>query len=268
MKISACTLIRNATIYDYPIIESIKSSLPYVDEYIVNIGDSNDNTSTVLSVAFKNEPKVKMFGSVWEGKELGTTFFSHQTNLAIDKAEGDWVLYLQADECIHENDGPALRRLANLAESENKQGVTLKYHHFEKAPNLVRKTYEDGFDAYDKEIRLFKNNGRLVSFGDGQSFAFTEDLTDPRGPQPALHRKEFFLDSNVYIYHYGYLKDPVKLYNKKRALDEFYRVSEPDRHEDIKKDEQGNYIFNDGSKLKPFYGTHPEVMADRIRRFL
>ena len=35
MKISGFTFIKNALIYDYPIVEAIKSILPICDEFIV-----------------------------------------------------------------------------------------------------------------------------------------------------------------------------------------------------------------------------------------
>jgi hypothetical protein len=42
MKVTGVTIIRNAIINDYPIVESIQSILPLVDEMIVSIGDGED----------------------------------------------------------------------------------------------------------------------------------------------------------------------------------------------------------------------------------
>ena len=38
MKISGFTIVRNAVLYDYPIVEAITSILPVVDEMIVSGG--------------------------------------------------------------------------------------------------------------------------------------------------------------------------------------------------------------------------------------
>lgn len=265
--LSAATLIKDAIRLDYPIIESINSLLPYVDEYCVNIGESIDGTEAMISKHFGENKKVKLFFTKWEDKSFGTAFFCNQTNYVIDKCKGDYVFYIQADEVIHENDGNKIKTWIEKLDRSDKQGCTLDYLHFEKHPSLIRKTYKDGYDAYDYELRLFKNNGLLHSFGDGQSFCFYEDLLDPRGPQPALHRKERFLESDINIYHYGYLRDPKKLYNKKKELEEFYQVEHPDRKESIIKDKDGNYIFNPPEKLKQFNGTHPLVMKERLEVF-
>ncbi len=264
MMISAFTIIKNAIKFDYPIVESVDSLLPFVDEYIINIGKSDDRTRELLKKKFGQEPKVKMFDSNWEDSSQGTKFFSSQTNLALERCSGDWVFYLQADECIHELNGPKLKDWAERAEAENAQGVTFKYFHFEKNFHLLRPTYTDGGDSYDKEIRFFKNDGRLVSFGDGQSFAFTEDLMDARGPQPALHRPERFVDSPMHIYHYGYVKDPKRLLEKKKHLSDFYNVSEPSRQEKIEEND-GKYVYRE--KLTTFLGSHPAVMTKRINEF-
>lgn len=44
MKVSGFTFIRNAVQYDFPIVEAVTSVLPIVDEFIVNVGQSDDAT--------------------------------------------------------------------------------------------------------------------------------------------------------------------------------------------------------------------------------
>lgn len=48
MKISGFTIIRNAVLNDYPITEAIRSILPVVDEMIVLVGDSEDETEALI----------------------------------------------------------------------------------------------------------------------------------------------------------------------------------------------------------------------------
>ena len=50
MKISGFTIIKNAVINDYPIVEAITSILPVVDEMIVLAGDSDDNTVELIEL--------------------------------------------------------------------------------------------------------------------------------------------------------------------------------------------------------------------------
>ena len=48
MKISGFTIVRNAIKNDYPIVESISSILPVVDEMIVLVGNSEDDTEALI----------------------------------------------------------------------------------------------------------------------------------------------------------------------------------------------------------------------------
>lgn len=48
MKVSGFTFIRNAVQYDFPIVEAVTSVLPIVDEFIVNVGRSDDATLDVF----------------------------------------------------------------------------------------------------------------------------------------------------------------------------------------------------------------------------
>ncbi len=264
MRISAFTIIKNSEKYQFPIIESISSLLPFVDEFIVNIGKSEDNTLGMLSNNFAGNFKVKMFLSEWAGKEKGTQFISEETNKALEKCEGDWVFYLQADEVVNFTKD-YLDYWIDLAEEQDKLGITLKYLHFAGDENHIFKDYKDGYDHYDKELRIFRNTGELASFGDGQSFSsLTNGYFDPRGPQPVLHQKERFLDSDMEIFHYSYLRDKKILLDKKKYLQECYNVSEPSRMEKIMEG-NGEYII-DPSELKEFKGKHPEIMKRYLER--
>lgn len=263
--ISAVTLIKNGISFDYPFIESIKSALPFVTEYIIEYGICSDGTLELLEKEFGDNPKVKIIKSKWENLAFGTSFLSVATNMAIEVATGDYILYLQADECVDEKTGNKLQDWTERCESEGCQGITFKYLHFIRDPKTLRKTYKDGGPAYTSELRLFKNNGELKSFGDAQSFSFNEQLKDPRGPQPALHLADRFIDSNMEIFHYGFLRDPKKLLDKKKYLDKYYQMSEPGRNERIE-EEDGKYKF-DESEMKSFEGKHPESMNDFLKRF-
>ena len=50
VKLSAFTIIKNAVKFDYPLIESIKSVLPIVDEYVINAGipDLEEDLSVLM----------------------------------------------------------------------------------------------------------------------------------------------------------------------------------------------------------------------------
>ena len=48
MKVSAFTFIKNGQILGYPFVQSILSILPIVDEFIINVGESEDNTLKII----------------------------------------------------------------------------------------------------------------------------------------------------------------------------------------------------------------------------
>ena len=58
MKISGFTFIKNAMIYDYPIVEAIKSILPICDEFIVAVGKSDDETLKLINQIDHNKIKI------------------------------------------------------------------------------------------------------------------------------------------------------------------------------------------------------------------
>ncbi|MFM1971251.1 MAG: hypothetical protein RL731_1073, partial [Bacteroidota bacterium] len=61
MKISGFTIIKNAVINDYPIVEAITSFLPVVDEMIVLVGKSEDDTLGLMRSI--GDPKIKIYES-------------------------------------------------------------------------------------------------------------------------------------------------------------------------------------------------------------
>src|ERR1700733_9033874 len=101
MKISGFTIVRNAVKFNYPVVPSIRSILPICDEFIVNVGDSQDGTLELIrSIA---SPKVRIIQSQWDMTK-GSSVLSEETNRALKECKGDWAFYLQSDEVIHEAD--------------------------------------------------------------------------------------------------------------------------------------------------------------------
>ena len=48
MKVSAFTFIKNGQILGYPFLQSIQSILPIVDEFVINVVESEDNTLVLI----------------------------------------------------------------------------------------------------------------------------------------------------------------------------------------------------------------------------
>ena len=64
MKVSGFTFVRNVVKYDYPVVESIRSILPVVDEFIVNVGRCDDGTLELIRSI--SDPKIRIVESIWD----------------------------------------------------------------------------------------------------------------------------------------------------------------------------------------------------------
>ena len=61
MKVSAFTFIKNGEILGYPFLQSIQSVLPIVEEFVINIGESEDDTLALINSI--SSPKIRIIYS-------------------------------------------------------------------------------------------------------------------------------------------------------------------------------------------------------------
>ena len=104
MKISGFTIIRNAIINDYPAVEAITSILPVVDEMVVAVGESDDDTEGLIRSI--GSDKIKIVHSEWDLSQLpGGKVMALETDKAFAhvSADSDWAFYIQCDEWCMKN---------------------------------------------------------------------------------------------------------------------------------------------------------------------
>ncbi len=254
MKISGFTLCRNAVRFDFPIVEAIRSALPIVDEFIVNVGQSDDGTLDLIRSI--GSDKVRVVESVWDDsmKKDGLVF-SHETNIALSYCTGDWALYLQADEVLHEAEYDCLRRalrdhLANPAVL----GLTFQYLHFYGDYRSCNPWF------YHRAVRVIRNDQQVESCGDAVGFWLKAD----HGYLQTAHR-ERVKPSGATIYHYGWVKTPRVLLEKFRYQVARYHGDQPGA-EQARMLSGHEYEFEEYNIMKTFSGMHPAVMAERVGR--
>ena len=115
-RVSGFTFVRNGVKFDYPVLESLRSLLPLVEELVIVVGKGEDETLDRVQALAAAEPKLKVFESVWdESLRKDGAILAQQTNLAISHCTGDWGLYLQADEVLHEDDCARIREAIERA---------------------------------------------------------------------------------------------------------------------------------------------------------
>jgi len=66
MKLSGFTFVKNATKLYYPVKQSIASVLDIVDEFVVALGDNDENDRTRDEIESLNSPKIKIIDTVWD----------------------------------------------------------------------------------------------------------------------------------------------------------------------------------------------------------
>ncbi|MGB3005385.1 MAG: glycosyltransferase family 2 protein [Chitinophagaceae bacterium] len=248
MKISGFTFVRNAVKYDYPVVESIRSILPVVDEFIVSVGNCDDGTLELIQ-AIKS-PKIKIFHSVWdETLREGGKVLAVETDKAFAQIspDADWAFYMQADEVIHENDLPKIvQAAAEHLPNKKVEGLIFKYIHFYGTYDYIG----DSRRWYDHEIRLIRNNKKIYSYRDAQGFRTGKDTK--------LKVKQ----TGASVYHYGWVRHPHKQLEK---LTNFYSLWNGPSYAAPAIGEKDQFDFlKDADSLAMFGGVHPAVMQKRV----
>ncbi len=248
MQISGFTFVRNAIKYDYPVVESITSILPVVDEFIVSVGNSDDQTlSLIQSIP---SPKIKIVESTWDDSlRSGGRVLAVETDKAFSHVSenSDWAFYLQADEVVHEKYHQTILQAANQYKDQlNVEGLLFNYLHFYGTYDYVGDTRR----WYDKEIRIIRNDKNIRSYRDAQGF---------RKNDRKLNVKQ--IDAS--IYHYGWVKHPQLQQHKRENFGKLWSDAEQ-TESDKQQQDLFNYV-NDADSLVKFTGTHPQTMLQRIK---
>lgn len=243
MKISGFTIIKNAVINDYPVVEAITSILPVVDEMIVLVGDCSDNTrDLILSIP---GDKIKIFDSVWDPSlREGGKVLAVETDKALAHVspDSDWAFYIQADEVVHEKYHDTIRKAAErFVNDKSVEGLLFKYTHFYGNYDYIG----DSRKWYHREIRMIRNDKDIHSYRDAQGFR-------------KENRKLKVKLINAFVYHYGWVKNPATMKEKIKNLSKLWH----DDASSVLSAELFNY--DDFDSICKFTGTHPSVMKKRI----
>lgn len=254
MKVSGFTFIRNATIFDYPVVEAIKSVLPVCDIFIVAVGNSDDNTLELIQSIDKK--KIKIIQTIWDDTEemkKGGRVFASETDKAFHAIpmDADWAFYIQGDEIIHEKYLNTIYScMEKWKDDPNVDGLLFNYLHFYGSYDYI------GISPkwYRHEIRIVKNDKSIYSFRDAQGF------------RKCIDEKLKVKPVDAYVYHYGWVKEPGTMMKKAINANSFYL--EKNFSKKIKSlDTNGHNEFDYSTidSLSLFTETHPKVMEDRIR---
>ena len=248
MKVSGFTIARNAIKLGYPIEESMRSLLPLVDELVVAIGDSEDGTwDLVTGIA---DPKLKPFRTVWDmTRREGGVVLSEQTNLALAKCSGDWAVYLQTDEVLHEDEIDVIRGRLRSHLDQGTEGLSFSYLHFYGSYSTIQ---DNWCRWYRREVRAVKTGKGIISVGDAAGFKVESD---------GRLRRLIRADSGAHVYHYGWARPPSVMVEKRRHVARFYNAEGAETRVTAGEPGEPPQPYRDLGHLVAFSGSHPATMA-------
>jgi hypothetical protein len=239
MKVSAFTFIKNGQILGYPFIQSIQSILPIVDEFIINVGQSEDDTLALIQSI--NDPKIRIIQSTWNDNMHDRGYvYGQQKMIAQFNCTGDWAFYIEGDEVYHEDDLDKIRTsMQTHVNNPEVEALVFDFYHFYGNAN----SYLDSPGWYRSEARIIKNSVRSYA-PDGLFWLVLDSNKKGRYPK-AKH-------TGARCYHYGWVRSEEQMNLKSEKVQKYWG-GEPTKID---------YSQMDQSIIKEFFGTHPRIVQD------
>jgi hypothetical protein len=240
MRIAGFTFVSNAVRLDFPIVPAIRSILPLCSEVVVNVGPSTDDTLGLIRSI--DDPRIRIIRGEWDNA-LGRRMLSAETQRALEAVQGDWAIYIQADEVLHEDGLPRLEAAMRQAHDDPRvEALLVDYLHFYRNFDTVatNRTW------YRREARVVRVGRDVRSYEDAQGFRVGPELRRIRARR-----------TGAVMHHYGWAR-PIDALRSKRDLDQV--------------------IYHEGRDHRPrvaelppwqvglqrFTGTHPAVAREWI----
>jgi len=240
--LSGFSILRNGVKMNYPFLESLRSALPLCDEFILALGDSSDDTEAqLMPLATEYPGKLRVIHSTWETKnQAGGSQLKIQTDKALAACKGDWCLYLQADEVLHEGDYSNIRNAIAAAKGRPEvDGLVFDYLHFYGNYDFVI----SGRAWYRREVRVIRNRPGIEAYKDAQGFR-----------RNGARLKA--IASGARVFHYGHVQNVETNKARREQMATWWG-------EDPRLDDPRLSYFNH-TGLKRFSDSHPAVMANRL----
>jgi len=236
-SISGFTFIRNGVELDFCFEASIRSLLPLVDEFVIAVGRSDDDT--LARVLALNDCKIRVIETIWNDRMADRGFvYAQQKMIAQYACTGDWAFYLEGDEVLHEDELTSIRASVDRHHTNAAvEALVFDYYHFYGSCDWIAVSPA----WYRRECRLIRNTIRSYA-PDGQYWLVTSQHKRPRNPQAAL--------ANAHVYHYGWIRRVEDMNKKLTQVSKYWGTPA----KVIK------YSQFDARALRPFTGTHPAVV--------
>lgn len=235
--------IRNGNALDYCWREAIKSLLPVCDTVTVCDGESTDGTQEEIRKWMRHEPKIVLCVYPWPDPVGVNNFWVDWLQYARAHTRTDYVLQLDADEILGDN---SYNTVKEFTRREGRFSVWCNRLNFWKDHEH---TIPHGVCLGHRVIRMLPQNVYLPSDG-----------SVPEGAEAV----GMAVDSNIEIFHYGFIRKQDAFFRKAKALQKFFFNSYDQRLLDAEKD-GGNWMEHKSmpewiNRLVDFKGRHPLVI--------
>lgn len=241
MQISGFTIVRNATRLDFPLEASLRSLLPVVNELVVNVGASDDDT--LDRVCAIGDPKLRVLQTTWDPGR-GTAMLADETQRAMEACQSSWGIYIQADEVFADHGAEHLRAAIERCDGDPRvEGVLVDYRHFYGGFDTVARNRK----WYRREVRALRLDPRrdIHSYRDAQGFRVGPD-----------HRRIRVVAGGAVMCHYGWAR-PVWALTTKRSND---IALDPEHRSGL----AARPLLPWFPGIEAFRGEHPAVVRDWI----
>jgi len=241
MKVSAFTFIKNGQLLGYPFVQSIKSILPIVDEFIVNVGASEDDTLAQIQAI--NDPKIRIIQSIWNEQMQDRGYvYGQQKMIAQFNCTGDWAFYIEGDEVYHEDDLDKITQsMDQYVDDPKVEALVFDFIHFYGNAN----SYLSSPGWYRTEARIIKNSIRSYA-PDGLFWLVLDSNKTGRYPR-AKH-------TGAKCYHYGWVRSEEQMSLKTKKISHHWGGQPVNI----------DYSQMDQSIIMGFNGQHPKVVKDWV----
>ena len=169
IRISACTIVRDE---EKNIGRWLKNVQSFADEIIVVDTGSKDNTKAIL-----NAHAVAFYDFIW------CDDFAAAKNFALDKAHGDWIVFLDADEFFDEESQKKIRATLMKMHGDRKiAGLITPFFNIDESNNdeILSKSWQMRIFRREKSLRfagkIHESLQNLAPKGQDRDFVVVESL--------------------------------------------------------------------------------------------
>ena len=227
---------------------------------MIALGDSDPDDDTRERIEAIGSDKIVLFDTVWDlDKYPRGMEHAHQTDLAKERCAGDWLLYLQGDEVMHEDDLEILRgSCERWLDDKRVEGMLFDYLHFWGDYEHVH----DSHAWYKQEIRLVRNDPEIHSFRSAQSFRRIPNFDGVSYREKEGTEKLTVVHSGARIFHYGWVRPPAAMQKKRVYFTNNHKGQQV--AQTMERTEAVDFDYGPLSGVPRFEGTHPAVMQEAI----